>query len=114
MFANKLIAAKNRYERSKFIAGRDIFDIRSFFLYGAKYKKEIIEKKRQTDILSYIMELRDFIQEKVTQTVIDQDLNMLIPPNAFKKMRTIIKPQTIILLSEEINSLSMSEANAKR
>ena len=102
MFANKLIAAIERFEKNGAIAGRDLFDIHTFFMNGVPYKSEIIEDRRKTDVRSFLKELKTFIEEKVTQTVLDQDLNMLLPPDRFQRIRKLIKPQILTFLEEEI------------
>ncbi|QQR54730.1 nucleotidyl transferase AbiEii/AbiGii toxin family protein [Candidatus Peregrinibacteria bacterium] len=98
MFANKLVALMDRYEKTGSIAGRDLFDIHTFFTKGFTYKPEVIEERRGVEAKIYLKELKKFIQEEITQTVIDQDLNTLVPPVDFKKLRLILKPQVLIFL----------------
>ncbi|GAH55541.1 unnamed protein product, partial [marine sediment metagenome] len=47
-------------------------------------------------------ELIDFINTHITQTVIDQDLNVLLPPAVFKIIRKSLKSETILLLKDEL------------
>ncbi|MDD2225010.1 MAG: nucleotidyl transferase AbiEii/AbiGii toxin family protein, partial [Candidatus Shapirobacteria bacterium] len=42
IFANKMVAVKDRWDRKKSIAGRDIYDIHYFFLKNLKYSEQII------------------------------------------------------------------------
>ncbi len=108
MFANKLVALKDRYEKTGAIAGRDMFDLHSFFMRGMAFKSEIIVERRQSDVRSYLKELKAFIETNVTQKSMDQDLNTLLPAEEFRKMRTLIKPQVLVFLNELINSNSVS------
>lgn len=106
MFANKLVAPVDRYERSKKddrIAGRDIYDIHHFFEKGFDYKKGVIEERRRESVKEYFKELIDFIETKVTQRAIDQDLNILLENKKFQKVRKHLKKETIRYLKEEIN-----------
>jgi len=103
MFANKLVTVMERFEKFKSIAGRDIFDIHTFFMKGYRYKPEIIEERTGKGITEFLQILNDFIEKKVTQTVIDQDLNTLLPPEHFRKIRGILKREVLIFLKDEIN-----------
>lgn len=99
MFANKLVALKERYEKTGAIAGRDLFDIHTFFMNGLQFKSEVIAERRKTDVHTYLNELKTFIEEKITQTLIDQDLNTLLSAEAFRKIRISIKTQSLIFLA---------------
>ncbi len=102
MFANKLIALKNRFDQGKTIAGRDLYDIHHFFLQGFDYDQEIIENYAGKDIDKFISEIIKFIKTKVTQRTIDQDINFLLSPTKFQQIRKIIKPETIMFLKDEM------------
>jgi hypothetical protein len=104
MFANKLVALKDRYEKTGSIAGRDLFDLHSFFMGGLEFKPEVIAERRQSDPLSYLKELKHFIETNVTQSSIDQDLNTLLPAEEFKRIRGILKPQLLVFLDQAIKS----------
>ncbi|OGJ42126.1 hypothetical protein A3B60_00625 [Candidatus Peregrinibacteria bacterium RIFCSPLOWO2_01_FULL_39_12] len=104
MFANKLVTVIERFEKFGSIAGRDIFDIHTFFMKGFRYKPEIIEERTGKTVLEFIRTLIDFIENKITQTVIDQDINTLLPPKNFRKIRGILKSEVLMFLRNEINS----------
>lgn len=106
IFANKLVAVKDRYNRNKSIAGRDIYDIHYFFLKKLKYNKEVIEERMDMDACVYLKDLYKFIDENVTQTLIDQDLNTLLPLESYKKIRKTLKTEALMFLNNEINILS--------
>ncbi len=103
MFANKLVALIDRYEKSGGITGRDLYDINHFFLNGHAFEVNIIKERRKVDsIKQYLEELIDFINIHITQTVIDQDLNVLLPPDVFRRIRKTLKSETILFLKDEL------------
>lgn len=106
MFANKLVAITNRYEKTKTIAGRDLYDIHHFFINGYKYEKKIIEERTGKKTADYFRNLIKFIDKKVNNKIIDEDLNFLLPIDRFKMIRLILKTETIMLLKQEIERLS--------
>jgi len=102
MFANKLVALIDRYEKNNSIAGRDIYDIHHFFMNGFGYDKEVIKERRLTEIKPFFVELKKFIETEITQTIIEQDINTLLPYDKFKKIRQVLKKETLLFLSDEI------------
>lgn len=98
MFANKLVAATDRFQKHGSIAGRDIYDIHHFFTQGYSFRQELISERTGLDQDKYISKLIDFIDTKVTQTIIDEDLNTLLPREKFQQIRKILKPQTLMFL----------------
>jgi len=102
IFANKMVAVKDRYERKKSIAGRDIYDIHYFFLKNLKYSEPVIIERTGLKVGEYLVYLRNFINEKITQTLIDQDLNTLLPVETFNKIRKTLKEETLMFLDNEI------------
>ncbi len=103
MFANKLVALIDRYEKSGGIAGRDLYDINYFFLNGCTFERDVIRERRNIrSIKQYLEELTCFIEEHITQRVIDQDLNVLLTPSSFKAVRKTLKRETILFLNDEI------------
>lgn len=107
MFAHKLIAPVDRYERHGSIAGRDIYDIHHFFLNGLSYDTEVIRDRRGVSELAYLKELRAFIARRITDAIINQDLNVLLLPDQFQKIRHILKEETLVFLDDEIKRLSL-------
>lgn len=98
MFANKLVSVTDRYDRHGEIAGRDIYDVHYFFSQGYGFKEEIIKERTGLNPKSYIKKLTDFIDEKVTEEVINQDLNTLLPFSKFNKIRKTLKQDTLLYL----------------
>ena len=102
IFANKLVAVKDRYDKKPQIVGRDIYDIHHFFSKNIKYKEDIITERTKMTALEYISYLGDFIDSKITQEIIDQDLNTLLPLKNFKKIRKHLKNEVLIYIENEI------------
>jgi predicted nucleotidyltransferase component of viral defense system len=102
MFANKLVAFIDRYKKRGTIAGRDIYDIHYFFSHGYDYKEQIIKERTGQTALSYLKKLRNFITDKVTQKIIDQDLNFLLPNEKFQAIRKNLKTETLMLIDDEV------------
>ncbi|MDD5721026.1 MAG: nucleotidyl transferase AbiEii/AbiGii toxin family protein [Candidatus Pacebacteria bacterium] len=106
MFANKLVALIDRYEKNESIAGRDLYDIHHFFFQGFTYDKEVIEERRKKSVAEFFRELADFIEKNITETIINQDLNSLLAPDQFQKIRKILKRETLMFLRDEIKRSS--------
>lgn len=103
MFANKLVAVIDRYEKTKSIAGRDIYDIHHWLLKGYHFNEAVIEERRLVSAKIYLKQLLEFIDAKVTETIINQDINMLIPAPEFQKIRKVLKTETLMLLKDRLN-----------
>jgi len=101
MFANKLVAVIDRYNTHKTIAGRDIYDIHYFLIHGYAYHKPVIQERTGLSPQEYLGRLIDFIKEHVTQTIINEDLNTLLPIKKFQQIRKILIPETLSLLARE-------------
>ena len=102
MFANKLVALIDRYEKNNSIAGRDVYDIHYFFLQGFRYDKDVIIERRNKILKDFFKELVIFIEKHITNTIIDQDINTLLSYDKFKKIRKILKQETLMFLRDEI------------
>jgi predicted nucleotidyltransferase component of viral defense system len=106
MFANKLVALIDRYEKNNSIAGRDIYDIHYFFMHGYTYNKEVIKERRGIDDLKiFFNDLIEFIEKHITETIINQDLNTLLPNKSFQKIRKILKQEVLIFLRDELKNI---------
>jgi predicted nucleotidyltransferase component of viral defense system len=101
MFANKLVAATDRYEQHGSIAGRDLYDIHHFFVQGYRYHEPVIEERTGLKTGDYLEVLIEFIRKHVTQRQIDEDLNTLLPPKQFQQVRKILLPELVAVLEAE-------------
>ena len=107
MFANKLVAVLDRYDKHKIVAGRDIYDIYYCFLNNYRYHDKIIQKRTNLPVRQYLKKLLNFIEEKVTQTDINEDLNTLLPPQKFRTIRKSLKAEVVGMLKNEIERLEI-------
>jgi len=105
MFANKLVALMDRYKKTKTIAGRDLYDIHHFFINRYEYEDKIIKERTGKKTADYLRDLIKFIDKKINNKTIDEDLNFLLPINLFKKIRPILKSETMMILRQEIENL---------
>ena len=102
MFANKLVALIDRWEKNNSIAGRDLYDIHCFFMQGLRYNEKVIIERRNTDLIFFFQELLVFVEKRINQTIINQDLNSLLPSDKFQKIRKVLKQETLMFLRDEI------------
>ena len=101
MMANKLVALMDRYEHSGAIAGRDLYDIHHFVLRGYRYSEAVIRERTGKDTLTFFTDLISFIEQHITDQLITQDLNMLLPYEKFSRIRQILKRETLMFLRDE-------------
>ena len=101
MFANKLVALMDRYDQHGTVAARDLYDIHYFFIQGYGYIPAIIEERTNLSVGQYLAKLQTFIKDHITQRVINEDLNSLLPNHKFQRVRKILLPETLALLSRE-------------
>ena len=106
MVANKMVALLDRYEKHRSIAARDLYDIHYFLLHGYRYKSEIIEERRQQPLPRFLEHMIQFVEDKITNTIINQDLNYLLPPEQFQRIRKILKQEGLMLLRDEWQRIS--------
>jgi predicted nucleotidyltransferase component of viral defense system len=98
IFANKLVALVDRFEKNNSIAGRDVYDIHHFLLHGFAVNEELIKERRGVGIGEHVAYLISFIDKNITQTTLDQDLNTLLSPKKFQSVRKTLKMETLSLL----------------
>lgn len=101
MFANKLVAVMDRYAQHQTIAGRDIYDIHHFFIQGYPYNGAVIRERTGLEPKEYFGQLIDFIKKHITQKIINEDLNSLLPNRQFQQVRKILIPETLSILDRE-------------
>ena len=106
IFANKLVALTDRYKKRKTIAGRDVYDIHYFFSQGYDYKQEIIKERTGKSVLAYLKELRTFVKDRMSQAIINQDINFLLPYEKFRILNKTLRTETLVMISDEIKRLS--------
>lgn len=102
MFAHKLVSAADRFKKHKTIAARDMYDVHYFFLQGFRYEKKVIEQRTKLSCQQYLKKLVKFINNKINQKALDQDLNTLLPQEKFLKLRKVLKTEVLIFIKDEI------------
>ncbi|MBI2645283.1 nucleotidyl transferase AbiEii/AbiGii toxin family protein [Candidatus Uhrbacteria bacterium] len=105
MFAHKLLAVMDRQKKHGSIAGRDIYDIHHFFLKGYSYSSDVLREIHGTHVKVFFEKLYAFIEERVTDKLVSEDLNYLLPAQKFQLMRKVLKKETLNLLRDEISRL---------
>lgn len=98
MFANKMVATIARFEKTGKVAGRDIYDLHHFFTQGYGININVVEELRQTSMENYIGQLIDFVEIEVTEKLLQQDLNVLLPKGQMNAVVDRIKPELLIAL----------------
>ncbi len=102
MFANKLVAPIDRFEKHGEVVGRDIYDIYYFFTKNYKFKPEIIEERTSLSVNDYLKKLTKFIEKEITDRIIIEDLNTLLPLDRFTKVRKMLKKEVLMFLRSSI------------
>jgi predicted nucleotidyltransferase component of viral defense system len=106
MFANKLVASLDRFKHNGKVAGRDIYDVHHFFMSAYDYDPAVIHGRTGKDAKAFLEELVAFIDKEVTDKVITEDLNSLLPLKEFTGIRKNLKWETKMAINEEIKRLS--------
>ena len=101
MVANKLVALIDRYKHSETIAGRDLYDIHHFFLKGYRYNEGVIRERTGKNTAHFFADLIAFVDQHITDEIINQDLNTLLLYEKFSRIRTILKRETLMFLRDE-------------
>ena len=109
MFANKLVAVLDRHERHTSIAGRDIYDIHHFFLNGFRYDPDVIRERRRQTVDEFFSARIIFIEKHVTDELLAQDLNTLLPHVKFSRIRKALKLETLMFLRDERGRIGSSK-----
>lgn len=98
MVANKLVASMNRYLQHGTIAGRDFYDLHFFLTKGFDIKKEIVEERTDLIFDVYIKKLIKFINTNVTDTILYEDLNPLLPQIKLKQSVKNLRKELLWML----------------
>lgn len=107
MMANKLVALMDRYAHKEAIAGRDLYDIHHFFLKGFRYHEAVIRERTGKGVLRFFADLALFIERHITDEIIAQDLNTLLPYEKFRRIRKTLKQETLMFLRDEQKRIGM-------
>lgn len=105
MFAHKLLALMGRSEKRGSIAGRDVYDIHCFFMRGYAYSSAVIQEVSGMDVKTFFSKLYTFMENEVTDKIITDDLNYLLPDKKFQLTRKILKREVLSLIRDEISRM---------
>lgn len=100
MVANKLVAVTDRFKKHHTIAGRDIYDVHHFFIRGYHFNDRVITERTGKTPAVYIKELAGFIEKRVTQKMITEDLSFLLPTDRFQAIRKTLKSEVLLFLKK--------------
>lgn len=103
MFANKLVAPLDRFRKYHTIAGRDFYDMHHFFLNGYRYEPKVIMERTSLPLPRFFTKLTDFVTRHLTQTVLDEDLNALLPEKMFRSVQKSVRTELLTMLTNEIH-----------
>jgi predicted nucleotidyltransferase component of viral defense system len=101
MMANKLVAITDRYLHKEAIAGRDLYDIHHFFMKGYRYNDAVIHERVGKNTKQFFTDLIAFVEKRITEEIVNQDLNTLLPYEQFSRIRKILKKETLMFLRDE-------------
>ena len=102
MFANKLVAAKGRFNKTGKIASRDFYDIHKFFIEGLSVNKQVVEERTSLSYHRYLEDLIKFVTVELNEKVLYQDLNPLMEKGSLDKVVKILKPELLRFLKEAV------------
>ena len=101
MFGNKLVALMERHQKNDSIAGRDVYDIHHFFLNGFRYNEAVIIERTGKNIAQFFDDLILFVEKNITNEMLSQDLNTLLPYEKFTKIRKTLRQEVLVFLRDE-------------
>ncbi len=102
MFAHKLCALMDRFQKTGHIAGRDLYDIHYFFMNGYHYDSDVILERIKMEPTKFFEILIDFIEKNVTEKIIVEDLGSLVAKEKFKILRKVLKREIVSMLKNEL------------
>ena len=101
MFGNKLVALMERHQKNDSIAGRDVYDIHHFFLNGFRYNEAVIIERTGKNISQFFDDLILFVEKHITDELLSQDLNTLVPYEKFSRIRKTLRQEVLVFLRDE-------------
>lgn len=103
MVANKMFAATARFDKNGTIAGRDFYDLHQFMLQGLPVNRAVIEERTGQEYGQYLQKLKNFVEMEVTERLLYEDLNPLLPAVKLKEIIADLKKELVVLIQDEIN-----------
>ncbi len=102
MFANKLVAAKARFDKNGKIAGRDFYDMHYFFNSGIEINHKVVKAITEKDYTDYLKSLIKFISEEIDQRLLNEDLKPLLKHEKVDRVLPLLKDELIVFIKDEI------------
>lgn len=65
---------------------------------GYRYNEAVIQERTGKSTAKFFADLIDFVKQHVTEKIITQDLNMLLPYEQFSRVRKVLKRETLMFL----------------
>lgn len=112
MFANKLVIPLNRYQKYHSVAGRDFYDLHHFFLKGYAYEPKIIKERTKLSLPEFFKTLIEFTEKNVTERLVNEDLNTLLPQDKYVKIKRTLKTEVLSMLQNELARLKPGKISA--
>lgn len=103
--SNKLVTPFDRYKKHKTVAGRDFFDIYTFLFRGYGYIPALFMERLRKTPKEIFTGLIKFTEKHLTKQIIDEDLNILLPPRVFATTRMSLKEELLTLLRSELQRI---------
>ena len=103
MFAHKLLALIGRSEAHGNIAGRDVYDVHFFFMRGYRYSIDVICQGSGMKVNDFFAKLYAFVDREITDRILSEDLNYLLPVAKFQLIRKVLKREVLMLLRDEMS-----------
>ncbi len=99
-FANKMVAAIARYEKNGSIAGRDFYDMHTFFTKGIEVNRAVVEERTGISYSEYLKKLGDFVKMEVSERLLNEDLNMLMDRKQLRLMVPVLKEELLVYIRD--------------
>lgn len=106
MFAHKLLALLGRSQVHGSIAGRDLYDVHFFFMRGYSYAPAVIQEGSGMILKDFLTTVYTFVERKISDKILSEDLNYLLPARKFQLIRNVLKRETLSLIRDEIARVS--------
>jgi len=102
MVANKMLAAKGRFDKKGKISGRDFYDLNYFLRKGFKVNRSVVQDISKVSYKEYISQLINLVEKNLTERILNEDLNNLLPTSYLNKKLPRIKEELLFMLKQEI------------
>lgn len=106
MFANKLVAAKARFDKKGKVSGRDFYDLHKFFEQGFGVNTEVVEDLTKMSYKDYLGGLVKFVEKEVSERALNEDLNTVLDKKELNIVSKHLKTELIFMLNDALGRTS--------